>query len=122
MTQEKLNELFHKFTKEQEEVLIKKNNDYASVDALSNFKTAGNIALIGPELNALSLIATKVSRLGVLLNSEKPPLNEAVEDSVMDLANYAFLLYAILKDVSYDRAGSLPTAEDLYDPAIKLRV
>lgn len=98
MTQEDLTKLFHEFTAEQEKVLLKKNNDYASVDALSNFKTAGNIVQIGPALNALSLIATKVSRLGVLLNSSDPPLNEAIEDSAMDLANYSFLLYAILED------------------------
>jgi hypothetical protein len=44
------------------------------------------------------MIATKVARLGVLLNSESKPNNESVRDSVLDLANYAVLLDMILSD------------------------
>jgi hypothetical protein len=48
-------------------------------------------------LIVLNLIATKVARLGVLLNSNDKPKNESINDSIMDLANYAMLLAMINK-------------------------
>ena len=47
MTQETLVKLFDEFTAQQKQTLLKKNNDYADADALSNFKLAGSIAGIG---------------------------------------------------------------------------
>jgi len=79
-------------------IMFRKGNDYANTDRLSNFKLAGNIAGGSAETNCLNLIATKVARLGVLLNSEGTPNNESVEDSIIDLANYAVLLRMILID------------------------
>ena len=98
MTPERQKEYFDDLIKKMEYVLIKKGEDYASVDKLSNFKLAGRICGLSPELNCLSLIATKVARLGVLLNSSKEPNNESIQDSVLDLANYAILLSMILED------------------------
>lgn len=84
------------------EVLISKGNDYANDDKLSNFKTAGPNAGLTPEQNCLSLISTKVARLGTLFNSKKSPSNEAVSDSVMDLANYSILLHMIINENKSD--------------------
>jgi hypothetical protein len=89
---------FIEITKKMGSILLSKGDDYANIDRLSNFKLAGNICGLNPELNCLSLIATKVTRLGVLLNSTSKPNNESIEDSVLDLANYALLLSMILKD------------------------
>jgi hypothetical protein len=99
MTQQELAKLFDEFTGQQKQTLLKKNNDYADADALSNFKLAGSIAGIGAVKQCLSMISVKVARLGVL-TSGKTPQNESIADSVLDLANYAFLLHAILKDES----------------------
>jgi len=65
---------------------------------LSNFKLAGNITGISAELNCLNLIATKVARLGVLLNNKNEPNNESIEDSCIDGLNYFILLIMLLKD------------------------
>ena len=81
-----------------EATLFKKGNDYANTDRLSNFKLAGAIAGGSAETNCLNMIATKVARLGVLLNSSGQPNNESIEDSILDLANYAVLLGMILED------------------------
>ena len=81
-----------------EATLFKKGNDYANTDRLSNFKLAGAIAGGTAETNCLNMIATKVARLGVLLNSDCKPNNESIEDSILDLANYAVLLGMILED------------------------
>lgn len=79
-------------------VILSKGNDYANEDRLSNFKLAGAICGLTAEQNCLSLIATKVARLGVLLKSDTPAENESIEDSLIDLANYAVLLDQIRKD------------------------
>ena len=91
---------FDDMTKRMREILLSKGNDYANTDRLSNFKLAGSICGLPPELNCLSLIATKVARLGVLLQNNATPNNESIEDSVLDLANYAVLLNMLLKDKS----------------------
>ncbi len=89
---------FENFTTKQREIMFKKGNDYANTDRLSNFKLAGQITQITPAQQCLSLIATKVARLGVLL-SGKTPNNESIRDSVLDLANYSVLLDGILEDM-----------------------
>lgn len=89
---------FNEVTEQMRSILLSKGDDYANSDRLSNFKLAGNISGLNAELNCLSLIATKVARLGVLINSNKEPNNESINDSVLDLANYAILLSMILKD------------------------
>lgn len=79
-------------------ILLAKGDDYSGQDRLSNFKLAGAISGLTAELNCLSLIATKVARLGILLNQENAPKNESVKDSLLDLANYTILLSMILED------------------------
>ena len=77
---------FGYITGEMEKVLFSKGDDYANTDRLSNFKLAGAITGGDARTNCLNLIATKVARLGVLLNSDKKPNNESIEDSVLDLS------------------------------------
>lgn len=79
-------------------IMNSKGNDYADGDRLSNFKLAGSITQISAEQQCLSLIATKVARLGVLLSNDKGPAHESVRDSVIDLANYSILLDMILSE------------------------
>ena len=83
---------------EMEKVLFSKGDDYANTDRLSNFKLAGAITGGDARTNCLNMIATKVARLGVLINSDKEPKNESVEDSVLDLANYSVLLWMIINE------------------------
>lgn len=94
MTQQQQEQHFEGLTSAMKQILLKKGGDYAKeIDVLSNFKLAGSICGLTAEQNCLSLIATKVARLGVLLyNIEKVPNNESIRDSILDLANYAVLL------------------------------
>ncbi len=89
---------FKAFSAQMEQTLFKKGNDYANTDRLSNFKLAGSISGGRAETNCLNLIATKVARLGVLLNSSGVPNNESIQDSILDLCNYGVLLNMILED------------------------
>lgn len=91
--------LFAEFTATQSQTLIGKADDYAgSTDRLNNFKVAGAVTGLSAAQNCLSLIGTKVARLGSLLKDGRTPKNEAITDSVLDLANYAFLLHCILTE------------------------
>ncbi len=98
MNQQEQVKHFEVITTQMKEIIFKKGNDYANEDRLSNFKLAGGICGLKAEQNCLSLIATKVARLGVLLNTDKEPNNESIQDSVLDLANYSILLSMILSD------------------------
>lgn len=100
MTKKEQAEHFKELMVKIRDIQISKSADYAKVDedVLSNFKVAGNVAGLNAQLNCLSLIGTKVARLGVLLNSGKEPNNESIRDSVEDLINYAILLDMILSE------------------------
>lgn len=108
MTKEQQEKHFDALVGQMREILLKKGNDYANIDRLSNFKLAGSISGLNAELNCLSLISTKVARLGVLLNSKNKPNNESIQDSVLDLANYSILLSMILSE----RDEVLPNLQD----------
>lgn len=98
MTKKEQKTHFNYIVDEMEKVLFSKGDDYANEDRLSNFKLAGAITGGDARTNCLNLIATKVARLGVLLNSNKDPKNESIEDSVLDLANYSVLLLMIINE------------------------
>ena len=89
---------FGYITGEMRKTLFSKGDDYANEDRLSNFKLAGAISGGDERTNCLNLISTKVARLGVLINTNKEPNNESIEDSVLDLANYAVLLSMIINE------------------------
>jgi len=95
MTKQEQQEFFDQYINKMRDVLLNKGDDYANADRLSNFKLAGLIAGGNAKTNCLNLIATKVARLGVLLNSNDEPKNESVSDSILDLANYSMLLAMI---------------------------
>lgn len=97
MTKQQQEVVFDNMVAEMRKVMLGKGDDYANEDRLSNFRLAGNICGVTPELNCLNLIATKVARLGVLLQG-KEPKNESVQDSILDLSNYAVLLNMIIVD------------------------
>jgi hypothetical protein len=97
MTKQEQRLFFDVFTSQMAEVMLSKGDDYAGADRLSNFKNVGTICQLQPEQACLSLIATKVARLGQLLTG-KEPNNESIADSVLDLANYSILLAMLLDD------------------------
>ena len=97
MTRETQSKLLGEFYAEKKNILKLKGEDYANEDVLSNFKTAGANIGISAEQQCLSLIATKVARLGNLL-SGKTPNNESVSDSILDLSNYTDLLYCLVNE------------------------
>lgn len=86
-----------KIVAEIKQTMFKKGNDYANEDRLSNFKLAGSIVGLTASQNCLSLIATKVARLGVLLKGTEPN-NESIDDSILDMICYSCLLSMIERE------------------------
>ena len=98
MTKKEQMAVFGYLTNEMKKTLFSKGDDYANEDRLSNFKLAGAISGGNAYTNCLNMISTKVARLGNLLNKDGDPNNESIDDSVLDLANYAVLLYMIINE------------------------
>lgn len=117
MTKEKQQEVFNSFVEKMRETLLSKGDDYANEDRLSNFKMAGAIAGGDAETNCLNLIATKVARLGNLFKS-KDIKNESVEDSILDLANYAVLLYMLRSEIPFYKVVYDPVSMGSHFPEI----
>jgi len=73
----------------------KKNEDYSSKgSAFENFERSSVISSwFKHDLDKTFsvLIGTKLARLAVLLSSERPPNNESIDDSFLDLATYCIL-------------------------------
>jgi hypothetical protein len=102
---------FETFVEAQKKIMLSKGNDYANDDRLNNFKVAGEVCGIPADVQCLSLIATKVARLGVLLKT-KNPNNESIRDSVIDLANYTALLDMLLSETEPAAPKSLLWEKD----------
>lgn len=116
MTQEKQIDLLEQFHKDKMETLISKGKDYASKDdILSNFKNSGAIVGVSKERQILSLIATKVARLGNLLDNKDKPNNESIEDTVKDLSGYIDLMYCAFKENQKDIIVDLMNDSTQYD-------
>jgi len=79
----------------------KKNEDYsAKTNEFENFERSEQlISWFNNERDKTFVwpIATKLSRLATLLNSNKPPNNESIEDSFLDLTTYCALWFAFYK-------------------------
>lgn len=63
---------------------LKKSSDYGDSYAKSHQRFGTVVGIMHP-------LTTKMDRLTELLNSKKPPQNESIEDTLLDLAIYAIL-------------------------------
>lgn len=93
------NPAMYKAMQEIAEIHNKKSNDYAQEDnPFDNFERTARMLRITVEDVFLLFIATKLNRI-VNLNAEGvPPENESVMDSRLDLATYAMLYYAYMRE------------------------
>lgn len=82
---------------------IKKNNDYGggNNDPYANFRNS-LIAGVSIEQGIVVRMADKMSRIGTLLQKESMVKDEAIEDTLIDLINYAAILKSYLKSQKID--------------------
>ena len=104
-------EIFDKVAAKMKKIMMSKGNDYAGESRLNNFHVAGNVAGSDAQGNCLQLIGTKVARLGSLFNQRRngksAPMNESIQDSILDLANYALLLYMIEEEAKEENSKQI---------------
>ncbi len=97
MTREEQLKVYQDFSNQFSEIMLSKGMDYAQDDdVLSNFKLVAEICGTTSEMIAMVHMATKVVRLGNLLNRGTIPNNESIADSAMDLGMYS-MLFRMLK-------------------------
>jgi hypothetical protein len=82
---------------QMQEIVESKAHDYAKdTNVFSNFEFAADVAGVTVEQEFMVMIGTKVARLRELMGGKKPN-NESLEDSLLDLANYAALMVAYMR-------------------------
>ena len=71
------------------EIHIAKNNDYAGdKDPFANFKMVEKLGICDVETGIMVRLCDKFSRLITLMDSEAKVLDEKMEDTMLDAANY----------------------------------
>lgn len=100
----------------------KKNEDYASPGkSYENFERSAVIAswFDNPVDKAFAvLIGTKLSRIATLRNSSKPPNNESLADSFLDLTTYSALFGGYVEAISR-YVSTVTASDDLIDETHK---
>lgn len=87
-----------------------KRYDYANEDVLSNFKgVSGAAKSLDIDITtatgySLFMVLLKIARLSNLLNAEKTPNNESIEDSFLDGINYFKLAYCCYLDQNNEKS------------------
>ena len=84
----------------------KKNVDYSAKDRnYENFERAAELCSwfdLENHKPFVNHIATKLTRLATLLNSDAAPKNESIEDTYLDLCTYCILWYGYYQ---YSKSG-----------------
>jgi len=97
--------------KKMAEIHANKNRDYGNGNPLGNFMTAEQLG-VDPFLGVLIRMSDKWTRICSLTNSgEQYVKDEAIEDTLMDLANYALLSLVIKEEVKYTHGGAFKDDE-----------
>jgi hypothetical protein len=93
MTRNELLELHVKLCSEAKDLMVKKNHDYgANSDPFRNFRTFGSLGI-------LVRLSDKLARLNSFLeNGNLSVENESVQDTILDIINYAVLFEGYLED------------------------
>jgi len=102
------------------EIVKKKNNDYATTnDALSNFKVIEALGVVDYKRAMLVRMADKFARISNLMKEGKEVqvLDEKLEDTLLDLINYAAILKAALEEES----DILRTEQQLWGATLEVK-
>lgn len=95
-------EEFKKITEKMYEIAVAKNSDYAGStvesDPFHNFKTVESLGVCQTEQGFLTRMTDKFCRITNFVRSgELKVKDESVEDTLLDLANYAIIMRLYLK-------------------------
>ena len=88
-------ELFNKIVSDMSELYAKKDHDYGN----SFEQTADEFGLIAPAIR----LSDKLNRFKSLIKSDKQVTDEKLEDTLIDMANYAIMTVIWIKN--HDNKG-----------------
>jgi hypothetical protein len=76
-------------------ILESKGHDYSNDgNRFANFEKVASVMNMTPEQAFVFYLSIKVTRLSELFGNNKKPNNESIEDTLIDLINYAILFYS----------------------------
>ena len=76
-----------------------KNADYTGeVNPFKNFDNVETICNVSSEKGILIRMCDKMTRIGNLLEKKERVSDESIEDTLLDLSNYALILLARIKE------------------------
>ena len=100
MTRDELLKIHEDLTTKARNLMKKKNADYAGNDGLepfANFTRVESMGICSTEQGFLVRMTDKMSRLSSFVESGKLAVeNESFEDTLVDVVNYAVLMYAYI--------------------------
>lgn len=96
---------FQNTLKYMEETMIRKNHDYSwwdtETDPFKNFKLVSYLSVTSVERGLLVRMCDKMSRISSLIDTDWKVKDEAITDTLVDLANYSLILSLYIKSKSY---------------------
>jgi len=97
MTREELFELHKKMCASALELMKRKNADYSKTSPFGNFMVAEAIQACTAEAGILVRMTDKISRLVSILDKGNQVKEESVDDTIIDIINYAVLLKGVIE-------------------------
>jgi hypothetical protein len=112
MTRDELLKIHEDLTTKARNLMKKKNADYAGNDGLepfANFTRVESMGICTTEQGFLVRMTDKMSRLSSFVESGKLAVeNESFEDTLVDVVNYAVLMYAYIHGKNTESAQYTP--------------
>ena len=100
MNRKEFTKLHASFCDKIKEITAKKNADYtgATDDPFANFKTTEHLGICTAEQAFLTRMTDKMTRIATFVKKGTLQVaDESVEDTLLDLSNYAILLACYIK-------------------------
>lgn len=100
MTAVELTKYFDSVVGRMRKILVAKNHDYGgkSLDAFSNFTRVEALGIASAEQGFLTRMTDKMCRIANFIQQGVLKVDdEKIEDTLLDLANYAILMAAYIK-------------------------
>ena len=88
------------YTKKMYETAVKKNNDYTGgIGGYSNFTTVELLGVTDTERGIITRMTDKFTRIiGLTCSDNQNLVQESIEDTCLDLANYSLILASYIKN------------------------
>jgi len=105
MTSKEYLDYHNTMVKRMTDIVAKKNADYTgnNDDAFANFKQVEDLGIASAEQGFLTRMTDKLSRINTFVKKGVYSVtDESVEDTLLDLANYAILMSGYIKSKKED--------------------